>query len=94
MDEPMRRAPVFYAIFAVSVGIGVVMDFARINAVSAMYWSAVINGVLAPFLLVGILIAASDNTLMKGQPSSRLGRVTVGITVVVMFAAAIGMFVF
>jgi NRAMP (natural resistance-associated macrophage protein)-like metal ion transporter len=94
MDEPYRRAPVFYATFAVSVGIGVVMDFASVNAVSALYWSAVINGVLAPFLLVGILIAASDNSLMKGQPSSRLGRVTVGVTAVVMFAAAIGMFVF
>jgi NRAMP (natural resistance-associated macrophage protein)-like metal ion transporter len=94
MDETYRRAPVFYAIFVLSVGLGVVMDFARVNAVAAMYWSAVINGILAPFLLVGILIAASDNKLMQGQPSSRLGRVTVGITVVVMFAAAIGMFVF
>jgi NRAMP (natural resistance-associated macrophage protein)-like metal ion transporter len=94
MDEPYRRAPVFYATFAVSVGLSVVMDFTRVNAVSAMYWSAVINGVLAPFLLIGILIAASDVTLMKGQPSSRLGRVTVGVAALVMTAAAIGMFIF
>jgi Mn2+/Fe2+ NRAMP family transporter len=93
MDEPYSRARIFYAIFGCSVGLGILMDFARINAVSALYWTAVINGVLAPFLLVGILIAASDNALMKGQPSSRLGRVVVGVTTVLMFAAAVGMFV-
>jgi NRAMP (natural resistance-associated macrophage protein)-like metal ion transporter len=93
MDEPFRRAHAFYAAFACSVGLGIAMDFARVNAVAALYWTAVINGVLAPFLLVGILIAASDARLMEGQPSSRLGRGVVTLTTVVMFAAAVGMFV-
>jgi NRAMP (natural resistance-associated macrophage protein)-like metal ion transporter len=94
MDESYRRAPGFYAVFSCSIGLGIVMDFARVNAVSALYWTAVINGVLAPFLLIGILIAASDHRLMQGQPSPRGGRMVVGFTTVVMFAAAIGMFVF
>lgn len=94
MDEPYHRAPGFYAAFICSVAIGIGLDFARVNPVSALYWTAVINGVLAPFLLVGILIAASDRHLMHDQPSSLVGRVGVGITTVVMFAAAIAMFVF
>ena len=94
MDEPYNRAPGFYATFICSVVLGITMDFARVNAVSALYWTAVINGVLAPFLLVGILIAASDKELMHGQASSLLGRVVVGLTTAIMFAAAIGMFVF
>lgn len=94
MDEPYNRAPGFYATFICSVALGIAMDFARVNAVSALYWTAVINGVLAPFLLVGILIAASDKELMHGQASSLLGRVVVGLTTAIMFAAAIGMFVF
>ena len=94
MDEPYHRAPGFYAAFICSVAIGVTLDFAGVNPVSALYWTAVINGVLAPFLLVGILIAASDSKLMQGQPSSLVGRIVVGITTIVMFAAAIGMFVF
>ena len=93
MDEPYHRAPGFYAAFICSVAIGIGLDFANVNAVSALYWTAVINGVLAPFLLVGILVAASDRKLMHGQPSSILGRVVVGITTVIMFAAAVGMFV-
>ena len=94
MDEPYNRAPGFYVTFICSVALGVALDFSGVNVVSALYWTAVINGVLAPFLLVGILIAASDRTLMHGQPSSRLGRIVVGLTAVVMFVAAIGMFVF
>jgi NRAMP (natural resistance-associated macrophage protein)-like metal ion transporter len=94
MDEPYHRAPGFYAAFICSVAIGIGLDFANVNPVSALYWTAVINGVLAPFLLVGILIAASDRGLMHGQPSPMAGRIVVGITAAVMFAAAIGMFVF
>ena len=94
MDEPYNRAPGFYAAFIFSVAIGVGLDFANVNPVSALYWTAVINGVLAPFLLVGILIAASDRVLMHGQPSSPIARAVVGITALVMFGAAIGMFVF
>lgn len=40
-----------------------------------------------------ILMVAGNTTIMQGQPSSRLGMVTVGVTTVVMFAAAIAMFV-
>ena len=70
------------------------MDFANVDAVWALYWSGVLNGVLAPFLLLGILVAASDRRLMRGQPSSTLGRVVVAITTAAMFAAAVAMFVF
>jgi Mn2+/Fe2+ NRAMP family transporter len=94
MDEPYNRAPGFYATFIISVAIGIGLDFTNVNPVSALYWTSVINGVLAPFLLVGILIAASDRTLMHDQPSSLLGRLVVGVTTVVMFAAAVGMFIF
>ena len=93
MDEPYNRAPGFYATFACSVVLGIGMDFASVNAVAALYWTAVINGVLAPFLLVGILLAASDRKLMHGQPSSLGARAVVGLATVVMFIAAIGMFV-
>ena len=72
---------------------GVALDFVGVNPVKALYWTAVVNGLLAPFLLVGILIVASDKNLMQGQPSSRLGLVVVAIATVAMFAAGVAMFV-
>ena len=52
-----------------------------------------INGLLALFLLVGILIVASDSKLMQGQPSSWLSRIMVGIITLAMFGAAAAMFI-
>ena len=92
IDEHFRGAPAFYAVLVASVAVGAAMDFANVNAVKALYWTAVLNGVLAPFLLTGILLVASDRRVMQGQPSSRLGRAVVGATTVAMFAAAIAFF--
>jgi hypothetical protein len=51
------------------------------------------GGLLAPFLLVAILVVASDKKLMQSQPSSRLGWIVVAITTVAMFAAGVAIFV-
>ena len=94
IDEHFRGAPAFYAVLVASVGVGVFLDFTRVNPVRALFWSAVVNGLLAPVLLLAVLLAASDRKLMQGQPSSRLGITVVGVTTVAMFVAAVGMFVF
>jgi Mn2+/Fe2+ NRAMP family transporter len=75
------------------MGVGVALDFIGTNPVKALYWTAVINGLLAPFLLVAILLIASDKKLMQGQPSSSLGWIVVAIATVAMFAAGVAMFV-
>jgi hypothetical protein len=61
--------------------------------VKALSWTAVINGLLARFLLVAILVVAADKKLMQGEPSSRLGWAVVAITTVAMFAGGVAMFV-
>jgi Mn2+/Fe2+ NRAMP family transporter len=93
LDKELKQARAFYALILFSTAVGVGLDFAGINPVKALYWTAVINGLLAPFLLVAILIVASDKKLMQGQPSSRLGWTVVAITTVAMFAAGVAMFV-
>ncbi|HEX3109654.1 MAG TPA: divalent metal cation transporter [Thermoanaerobaculia bacterium] len=92
LDEKIDKARAFYAVVLLSGAVGIALDFARINPVSALYWSGVINGTLAPFLLIGILLVASDQKIMQGQPSSGLGRVTVALTMLLMFGAVAGMF--
>jgi Mn2+/Fe2+ NRAMP family transporter len=93
LNKKLRQARWFYALILVSTGVGVALDFIGINPVKALYWTAVINGLLAPFLMVAILIVAADKKLMQGQPSSRLGWIVVAITTAAMFAAGIAMFV-
>jgi Mn2+/Fe2+ NRAMP family transporter len=92
LDEPFRGALPFYAVLIFSMLLGIAMDFLGINPVKALFWTAIINGILAPFLLVGVLVVAADSKLMNGQPSSWTSRIAVGLITLVMFGAAGAMF--
>jgi Mn2+/Fe2+ NRAMP family transporter len=83
----------FYVIVVLAMLGGIAFDFARVSPLRALYWSAVLNGLLAPLLLAGILAVAVDHRLMAGQPSSWLGRGAVAVTTVLMLGAGVAMFV-
>ncbi len=92
LDEKLKQARAFYAVIIFSVLCGIGLDFLGINPVQALFWSAVVNGLLAPFLLIGIFLVARDRKVMVNQPSSKLSQIIVAITIVLMFGAAVGMF--
>jgi NRAMP (natural resistance-associated macrophage protein)-like metal ion transporter len=92
LDRRLKQARSFYLIILASTFAAVVMDFTDIGPVQALYWTAVINGLLAPFLLVAILIVASDVKLMSARPSSVLGKIVVAFTACTMLIAAVAMF--
>ena len=94
LDRKLRNARYFYGVVILSTAAGIALDFFDVNPVQALYWTAIVNGLLAPFLLVGILVIACDRACMQNQPSSWLGRVVVAFTALLMFGAAVGMFVF
>ena len=94
LDEKFRNAVSFYAVFVFATVAGAVLDLLDVDPIRALYWSAIVNGLLAPFLLLALLAICGDRVLMRGQPSSRLTRGVVALTTLLMFAAAIGMFLF
>ena len=91
IDRRFAGARRFYLVIVASIAAGGVLEFSGFGAVKAMYASAVLNGLLAPVLLVGILLVASNRTLMRGQPSSWPSRIVVGLTALAMTACAIAM---
>ena len=93
LDKPVTSARYFYATIGVATLLGIAMVFIKINPIKALFWASVINGVLAPFALIGILIVSCDRKLMQRQPSPWLSRVMVGFTAALMFVAAVAMFV-
>jgi len=94
LDRKLHKARPFYAVIIVSTLLGIAMDFLGINPIRALFWTAVINGLLAPFLLMGIFLVATDKKIMLGQTSSTFPRIMVALATILMFGAAIGMFVF
>ena len=49
LNKKLRQARWFYALILISASAGVGRDFIGVNPVKALYWTAVINGLLAPF---------------------------------------------
>jgi NRAMP (natural resistance-associated macrophage protein)-like metal ion transporter len=82
----------FYAVIAVGLGLGLVLNYAGFNAVSMLFWSAVLNGVLAPPLIVILLLLTSNPAIMGSRSNSRWMAGLGWTTVIVMTAASIAMF--
>ena len=58
LERTPMRAKQFYGIIAVSTLIGIALGFTSIDPIKALYWSAVINGVISvPIMVVMMLMA-------------------------------------
>jgi chromate transport protein ChrA len=63
------------------------------NAVRMLFWSAVINGLLAPPLILLVILLTSSRKVMGKRVNSPLLRYLVWATFAVMTAAALGMII-
>ncbi|MBV8345565.1 MAG: Nramp family divalent metal transporter [Candidatus Eremiobacteraeota bacterium] len=94
LSEPVHRAPRFYLIITAGILIGIAMNLLRIDAIKALFWSAVLNGIAAVPLIFVIVWLASNRRLMGEWTSSRLARAWGWATFALMGGATIGMFYF
>ncbi len=92
LDEKPRHAKKFYGVIAASTIIGVLIDFVGINPISALFWTAVINGVVAPPLLVVVMLVANNKKVMGKRTNGLFTNIFGWLATAVMFAAAIAMF--
>lgn len=93
LDEKPRHAKKFYAVIAASTLVGVLIDFAGVDPISALFWTAVINGVVAPPLLVVVMLVANNKRVMGTRTNGVWANIVGWLAAAVMFAAAIAMFV-
>jgi NRAMP (natural resistance-associated macrophage protein)-like metal ion transporter len=87
-----NRAREFYGVIAVGLALGLALNFAGFNAVSMLFWAAVLNGVLAPPLIVVVLLLTSNPAIMGARSNPRWLAVLGWITVGVMTLASAAMF--
>jgi Mn2+/Fe2+ NRAMP family transporter len=94
LSEPVRRAPRFYSTIAVGILIGIAMNLLRIDAIKALFWSAILNGIAAVPIIAVVVWLASSRHVMGRWTSSTVARVWGWGTVALMGGATIGMFYF
>ncbi len=91
MREKPRSARPFYAVIAISLILGMAMNYLRFDPVAMLFWAAVLNGVLAPPLIVLVILLTGDPQVMAQQPSARITRWLGWLTAAVMAAATVAM---
>jgi len=64
MSEKIHDARNFYGVIAIAMLIGMAMNFAHFNAVRLLFWTAVINGLLAPPLIIILLFVCNNPKVM------------------------------
>lgn len=82
----------FYLVIAVSVLLAIVIQYLPISPMKALFWSAVINGVVAVPLMVVLLILVSKRSVMGAFTASRSLLFFGGLATLVMLVAALLMF--
>ena len=90
-DRPLLSRK-FYALIAGAMLLGLALNFAGFNAVKMLFYSAVLNGVLAPPLIVLVVLLTSNSKIMGIRVSSRPLRYLGWATAAIMTAAVVGMF--
>jgi len=91
LEKKPRGARRFYAVLAMAMIGGLAIDFVGLDAVKMLFWSAVINGALAPPLILLVVLLTSNRRVMGGRVNSPLLRLSGWLTFVVMTAATLGM---
>ncbi len=83
------KAHGFYGIITIATLIGLLINFIGINPIQALYYSAVVNGVIAPPLLILILLISNNKSIMGDRKNGMLSNVLGWATVGIMSAAAV-----
>jgi len=91
LDRKPGLAKQFYGVIAASTLVGMLINFVGINPIDALFWTAVINGLIAPPLLVLLMLVSNNRQVMgdkvNGIPSNVLGWAATAV----MFMAAIAL---
>lgn len=91
LEYKVREARGFYAVLAFSFILALAIQYSPLSPMRALYWSAVINGVVAVPLMVVIILLVSRRSVMGNFTSSVPIRLLGCAAVVLMGLAAIGM---
>lgn len=93
LDRKPREAKAFYGVIAMATAGGIALNFIGIDPMKALYWAAVVNGLLAPPLMAVTMLIARNRAVMGDLAVS--GRLAIGgwLSTGVMWVIA-GVFLF
>ncbi len=91
LGKKFNQAKAFYVIIIISTLVGVLINFTPIRPFQMLYYTAVLNGICAPPLLILIMLISGNKKIMGNHTNSRFSNIMGWIITIVMSLAAIGL---
>ena len=79
LNKKMSRAKAFYGVIVGSMLLGLGMNMAGLDPVRSLYWSAILNGLAAPPLIVMILVLSRRKHVMGEHTSGKISTTFVAV---------------
>src|SRR5450830_1888391 len=91
LDSKLNAAKAFYAVIIVSTVVGTGLGFSAIDPIKALYWSAVVNGVISVPIMTVMMLMASRQDIMGTYVIRRKLRVLGWLAALMMAIAVVAM---
>jgi NRAMP (natural resistance-associated macrophage protein)-like metal ion transporter len=89
----LGEAPAFYGVIALATFVGAAINLVGINPISALYYAAVLNGIVAPLLLFMIMLMSNNQKIMQNKTNRPVSNILGWLATIAMGAAAIALLI-
>ena len=90
LERKANEAKAFYAVLAIATLVGLGLNFTRVDPIRALVWSAMINGITAPPIMVLMMLMASNQRVMGKLTLPQHLKILGWAATVIMALASIG----
>lgn len=91
LDKKFHEAKAFYAIIAISLGIGLSLNYVGISPVKALIYTAILYGLTAPVLIAIILHISNNKEIMGKNVNGKVSNILGFAALIIMTAAAVAL---
>ncbi|MCE9652370.1 MAG: divalent metal cation transporter [Nitrosarchaeum sp.] len=84
LSKKFKEAKSFYLIISTSTIVGLWINFIGLDPIRALYYTAIINGIIAVPLLIAVIKVANDKKILHGHTNKKLSNVLGWLTVAIM----------
>ncbi|MEM2160941.1 MAG: divalent metal cation transporter [Candidatus Nitrosotenuis sp.] len=94
LSKKFRQAKAFYLSITVSTGVGLLINFANIEPITALVYAAILNGVISVPILFVILRTANNKQLLHNNTNGKISNIVGWFTFCLMALSVCTMFAF
>jgi Mn2+/Fe2+ NRAMP family transporter len=86
----LKQATAFYGVIIVAMALGIILNFIGLDPIKALIYSAVLNGIISPFMIFFIVHLSGDAEIMGSFKNKKVGNILGWLTFVLISLVGVG----